>query len=191
MSSFKFLVKLSDVFTWDKDETKGKKIKTLTKIKITYGIHNPEIEEPVACDVHIYDPELPESLLLKYSSVGQDGSRIADRSVLLAMKIRSYGERSRNNDGKRVTDLEDIIQLFDWMEEAKENIPEDIVNGVLTPNCLRKFKEVAFPDDTATVFTYLADVGVNVESIFSKADSAVSDMCTFSVLPSSSDSCRC
>lgn len=99
-------------------------------------------------------------LFLPFTKVTANGIRYAAPPMLLADKIRTYGDRAKGADRKRETDLEDILQMIDQMGMGKEQMPQQLKELIITEAVMRRFWEVLPPEEIGMYREFLSLVGL-------------------------------
>ena len=101
-------------------------------------------------------------MLEKYSEVTEEGVRYASADILLADKIRTFGQRHVQNDAKRDSDLEDIGHLLGVLLDKNEKIPSEVMEAILDEATLKAFWKALPGEEHAAYRDFLADVGIAI-----------------------------
>ncbi|KAF5376861.1 hypothetical protein D9615_007284 [Tricholomella constricta] len=119
---------------------------------------NRETNDAIRCDI-VAHADIEK--FLPYTALEED-IRYALPPLLLADKIRTYGERARGNDQKRSNDLDDITQMIDMMLEKQEVMPKELIDWILTKDVMERFWATVGPADAVTYKHFLELVKVPV-----------------------------
>jgi hypothetical protein len=117
-----------------------------TMMKATYM--DPKYKNSIKCDIATRKADLMP-LFLKYClTKDESGTSITYSTVelLLADKIRTYGERADKKHAKGVTDLEDICFCMVKMLLAEKKMPEEL-KSLYTPAHLDQVVQNLISDD--------------------------------------------
>jgi hypothetical protein len=126
-----------------------------TRLRVTFLHPTNAIKCDIASDRAAILPQL-----IKYTTVTPDGIRYALPNLLLADKLRTYGERSLQAEAKTVSDLLDIMHLLDVMWQKGDIIPEDLKQLIITENAVKVFWEKVPEGDRDILREPLAAVGI-------------------------------
>ena len=114
----------------------------------------------VKCDVATERTELVNDAFETYSCVTEDGIRYASANILLADKIRTYGQRPFQAVQKQHNDLDDVLQLIDVMRQKGDKMPGELKESILSEDVLRAFLERVPIEDHLVYRTFLEELDV-------------------------------
>ncbi|ETW76840.1 hypothetical protein HETIRDRAFT_328102 [Heterobasidion irregulare TC 32-1] len=126
-----------------------------TRRRLTY--YHPT--DAIKCDLAINSTYLVDGFLERYSEVTEDGVRYASADMLLADKIRTFGQRHAQNP-KRDSDLEDIGHLLGVLLDKNGKVPSEVMKAILDEMTLKAFWTVLPGEEHAVYRDFLTDVGI-------------------------------
>jgi hypothetical protein len=98
---------------------------------------------------------------MKYTGT-TDGITYALPNLLLADKLRTYGQRSVQAETKLYNDLNDIVYMLHIMVGRREIMPEDLKQLIATDYTIRTFWARVPEPEKASLRGLLAAVGIMV-----------------------------
>ncbi len=129
-----------------------------TRLRVTF-VHDTDA---IRCDVASDHAHILPTKLLQHTTV-QQGICYALPRLLLVDKIRTYTQRSTNNDHKRAQDMSDILFCASAMADKGEKVPQELKDLYLNPGILRRFCEILDSGDEAILKDWLDEVGIMLE----------------------------
>ena len=97
---------------------------------------------------------------LTTSCVTEDGIRYASANILLADKIRTYGQHPFQALEKQENDLYDVLQLINVMRQKGDKMPDELKESILSEDVLRAFLERVPIEDHLVYRTFLEELNI-------------------------------